>query len=206
MFGFMVGQSFHLFQLIPEVAALAHWPQLVPEIPRHEDPNLLTDFTRLETQIMTWDPAASLGENHPSSSEEVTAASHTAGLIHHHALLIFLRASLCGPGIPPSHFLAQIDELLCEFMSFLNVLTASNRVWTNLLWAVLIAGSCVRNLDDRECIHNTLVAQTHRMNTSTRVLQVLHWVWDAVDVDPVAYGPHGISTVCKKNGVKISLG
>lgn len=204
VFGFLFGQSFDLFRLIPQIAKLGHLQPSTPSEPRHTAPEILTEFYRIENLILAWGTSTS-----PSMKERsVTSLSASAmgGLLQQHALLIFLRAALLGPGRPVGLFLKQIDQLASGFIALLRYLAEPSLVWTNLLWATLITGSCLQGLQDREYVSNTLQSHQHKMSTCLRVLEILRWVWAYSDSDPECYGPHGITKVTKIHGVKFSIG
>ena len=197
VFGFLFGKSFELFSLIPEVAQLAYRQPSQSTGLRHTDPELLEEFDKLEHLILAWCPDA---------PQDTLADYDRGGLLQQHALLIFLRVALYGPGYPVDFLANQIDKIANEFITLLRTLTTHNLAWTNLLWATSITGSCLQRPEDRDFLAFTLETQEHQMNTCLRVLQILRWVWEYSESDPEAYGPHGINKVCQRHGVKISIG
>jgi hypothetical protein len=201
-FGFLFGQSFDLFRLIPEVAQLAHLRSC--QEPRHTDPGLLNEFNRLEQLILGWTSCVSNPESEPFT--QLTVDASIGGLIQQHALLIFLRVALHGHGLPSGILAMQIETLTDEFISLLPRLNENKLAWTNLMWAMLVTGSCLQNSDHREYFVFLLETQHHQMNTCLRILQILRWVWTDSEHDTGSYGPHGITKVCNTHGVKISMG
>lgn len=204
VFGFLFGQSFDLFRLIPQVAQLAHLQPSRPTEPRHTAPEILTEFYRIENLILAWGTGTSPPMTERSASS--LSDSTTGGLLQQYALLIFLRAALYGPGRPVDYIAKQIDQIASEFIVLLRTLTEPSLAWTNLLWATSITGSCLQNFQDREYLAITLQSHQHQMNTSLRVLEILRWVWAYSDSDPECYGPHGITKVSIIKDVKLSIG
>ncbi|KAH6980622.1 fungal-specific transcription factor domain-containing protein [Ilyonectria sp. MPI-CAGE-AT-0026] len=197
-FGFMFGLSFKLFRLIPDIVRLAYREPAVNEA-RHHDPTLLQEFFRLETEIIQWTP------HHPrpnSCSEGLTLPSMdlTGGLLYQQALLIFLRVAIYGPGCPTNKILAEIDQIIEEFILLLQHLPIDSLAWTNLLWALITTGSCLRKTEHRDFLTAALRNQRHLMHTCSSVLRVLGWVWGHSDSDLAFYGPYGIQKLALSYG------
>lgn len=193
-FGCMFGSSFTLMKLIPEVAELAHRP--APSEPRCWDLEILAEYFRLESLILTWEPST-VPPSEPFSD---------SGLLNQHALLILLRVALNGPGYPTGTLKSEIDDLIAEFVSLVTVLPLVNAVWANLMWALITIGSCILDAEQQESLRFTMNSLPNTMHIVRRLVQVLGWIWEEAACDPDAYGPFGITHISKKYGVTLSMG
>ena len=201
--GFMFGYAYELFELIPRISQFSH--RRVTTSPRHNDDELLRGFMAFELQILEWkpDPQCPLISAH--ISKELDDLARTAGQLYQHALLVFLRIALHGPGIPTPHLMMQIGHSIDESLQLIRNLPLDSTVWTTLLWAVLTIGSCMTEAEDQQFLISALHNQQHEMHGCTRVLTVLQWVWENCKRDEKFYGPYGIDRVLTLYNVKLSF-
>ncbi|CAF3476078.1 unnamed protein product [Fusarium graminearum] len=204
--GFLFGTSVDLFRLIPSVVHLGRCDRSDPAKARHDDPALREAFRGLEISVLAWSPDSLENGSAAAPSTEVSPMDYKGGLILQRALLILLRVALHGPGRPHGHILVEVNELIGNFMACLRSIPLNSLTWTNLLWAVLTAGSCLQKAEDRKFLRDSMMALGHKMHTLSSVLHVLSWVWEASDSDPTCYGPYGIAKVCMRRNVQISMG
>lgn len=201
--GFLFGLSYALFEIIPEVTSFSK--RTTQSLPRHKDPTLFAHFRALEQKILSWVPNSGLPYL-TSSQTNLHLWLRKAGLLQQLALLIFLRAALNGPGTPAPELMPQIEGLLEEFVEGINALPLDSTAWTQLLWAVLIAGSCMRTFSHRQRLSLGLKNQRHAVHIWQRILQFLDWTWENMDSSMAFYGPFGINSVMKQRNVQLSLG
>ena len=201
--GFMFGYAYELFELIPKIAQFAH--KQVMTSPRHEDAELIKEFCDFELRILEWEPHPRSSGTSAPISKELDNMACTAGLIYQHALLIFLRIALNGPGLPADHLMVQIDHSCSEFLELLKSLPLDSTLWTTLLWAVLTTGSCLTKVEDQQLLASSLRHQGHEMHGSRRVLMVLGWVWKNCKDNEKFYGPYGIDEVLRLYNVQLSF-
>lgn len=193
-FGFMFGQSFPLFKLIPEVIDLAY--RTSTEKPRCDDLILLAEFFRLELLIVEWEP-------YPNAPCNQSAMN---GILYQQALLILLRCALNGPGRLACSLMVQVDQIIAEFIGILEELPLDSSIWANLMWPVIVVGSCLHRFEDQRIMSFALENVQNSMHISQRMLQLLRWIWDEPKDDTDLYGPFGITRVSDKHGVKLSMG
>ncbi|KAH7039575.1 fungal-specific transcription factor domain-containing protein [Microdochium trichocladiopsis] len=204
--GFLFGTSVDLFRLIPSVVHLGRCPQSDPAASRQDDIALRQAFRSLEMCILAWSPDTLESRFLAPKGVETQPMDHRGGLILQRALLILLRVALHGPGRPGGRLLGEVNDLIGNFMACLRRIPLNSLTWTNLLWAILTAGSCLQAAEDREYLRSTMGAQGHKMHTLSSVLQILSWVWEASDSDLTFYGPYGIAKACARHNVQISMG
>jgi hypothetical protein len=200
-YGFMFGYAYELFELIPQIAQFAH--KRVTTSPRYDDLELLREFFAFELRILEWKPHPRSSLTSAPVSKELDTLACSAGLLYQHALLIFLRIALNGPGLPPPHLMAPLDHSINEFLQLLGTIPLDSTVWTTLLWAVLTVGSCLHKVEDQQFMSSIIQNQQHHMHVATRVLMVMMWVWENYKDDEKFYGPYGIDEVLKLHNVKL---
>lgn len=202
--GFMFGRIFPLFEIIPEITKFAH--RLAKTAPRHQDPGICNDFAILEARILEWEAGdVHVEAQNAASSDEVCDGSN-AGLLFQYATLIFLRAALCGPYIPPLFIMVQIEILVDEFVRLSKRLARAAKTRTLMLWPTLIVGSCARMEQHRAHLEDVLYQSHAKMHATTSVAKLLRLLWSEREYGTSVFGPYGIGMVAQKYNISLSLG
>ncbi|KAL2220506.1 fungal-specific transcription factor domain-containing protein [Thermoascus aurantiacus ATCC 26904] len=117
-----------------------------------------TDFFDLEMRILVWKP-----QRLPCTASDVAPMDLlcSAGMPVQLSMLVYLRIALKGPGLPERSLMAQVDEIVDEFMQLIQSIPLDSTSWTSLLWSMLIVGSCLRRTDHRQVLAWTLQNQQH---------------------------------------------
>lgn len=204
MFG-RAGHIFPLFETIPLIRIFAQKPAKTS--PRHLDSAIISEFTMLEDRVLDWkaqmdqDTGGNLVLNVDELPVEVNA-----GLLFQGAVLIFLRAAMYGPGMPPSSILAEIEVLVAEFIFLSEKLALGAKTRTLMLWPSLIVGSCAQKEEHRAHLRFALYQSPAEMYATTSAAKLLELLWTDECYGTSVFGPYGITTVARKHKICLSLG
>jgi hypothetical protein len=197
----MFGQCFRLFEIIPKITAFANRPART--YPRHDDPEIKYEFSRLEAQVLAWRADTPTTEKSTIIWHEFNAEVNV-GLLVQCAMLIFLRAALCGPVIPPGPVFDQIQSLVEDFMRVSKALTLSAKPRTTLLWPDLIVGSCVLKASHRSHLLHCLEHSHFEMHNLAQAAKLLRLLWDTDGYGISLFGPYGLNEVAEKHHMYLS--
>ncbi|OAL23817.1 hypothetical protein AYO22_06136 [Fonsecaea multimorphosa] len=203
-FGVLVGCAPALFELIPPVTRLA-MDRLREEEEDIQDaaaalcdkPDQQSRYDELVKILEQWRPP-------PVASEmaEWTLEHTWIGEIYRQALLIFVRAAVCGSVVDNPKVIAAIQRHIDVVMPLL-LPVADSPFGTLLLWPVMVIGSCLVAESQRQFFLNRLYNETKVVVAQViEAGRLLELVWN--DDDKRAYGPFGLHLVMKKH--KINFG
>jgi hypothetical protein len=199
----MFGQCFKLFEIIPKVTEFAYRPTTT--YPRHEDPEIKHEFYRLEAQVLAWRAGTPIVEKSTINWHEFNAEVNV-GLLVQCAILIFLRAALCGSATPPGPVYDQIQSLVEDFMRVSKALTLAAKPRTTLLWPDLIVGSCVLKDSHRSHLLYCLEQSHFEMHSMTQAAKLLRLLWDEDGYGISLFGPYGLNEIAHKYNMYLSVG
>jgi hypothetical protein len=196
-FGAFFGCGQGLFEMIPKISMLAS-TRLVEEEHGECSPESWSTYALLDDTLKNW-------QSPPVSSEmaEWETEHVMVGEIYRHALLAFLKASMCGSVVDnPKTLIAVQRHIDIAFPLIQKV--AETPFLTILLWPTMILGSCLICEDQRKMISRRLQFQS-RIDISQVVeaRKLLEILWN--EDDKRAYGPYGLSLVMRKYHVNFSM-
>lgn len=198
-FGVFVGCGQGLFEIIPQISIFA-MNRLAEEDAGSCDlsADSQSTYKALETALTEW-------QSPPVGAEMAQwEAQHVcAGEMYRQALLIFLRASMCGSVVSNPKVMVKIQKHIDVVFPLLLPLTESPFM-TIMLWPTMIIGSCLICEHQRRETLNRLTHETkidiYQVFQAARLLELL---WQ--DDDPCAYGPFGLDFVMRKNHINFSM-
>ncbi|OQV01306.1 Fungal specific transcription factor domain-containing protein [Cladophialophora immunda] len=208
-FGVLVGCAPGLFELISPVARFATdrlreeegvlQAEAAPApATRRDRSDRHSTYDNLLRGLEQWSP--------PSVAPEMAewAVEHTwTGEIYRQALLIFVRAAMCGSVVDNPKVIAAIQSHIDVVMPLL-LPVADSPFGTLLLWPVMIIGSCLLVEGQRQfflCrLYNESKVVVAQVVEAGKLLEL---VWN--DNDKRAYGPFGLRLVMEKYQINFTL-
>lgn len=212
-FGVVFLSIYDLFCFIPRVSLLSQ-RCLQPEIGSVEKLEVIRSFRSLQADIERWQlPVGKPSEEAHTefapgeTMRSITAAAcdiehQTVAEIYRQALLIYLKASMCGPVVSNEGVLREIQHHVETVLPLLEVVAFST-LGAILQWPVMIVCSClVRDS------HQAMTKAGFRKSPFTtgnveQAVELLDYLWR--DPAPEAYGPYGLHYVMRKMGISFCM-
>lgn len=192
---FSCGQG--LFEMIPQISILA-MNRLAEEESCSASEETKATYLAMVGTLMEW-------QSPPVASEMAEwEAEHIAtGEIYRQALLIFLKASMCGSVIKnPKVIVAIQHHIDAAFPLFPSV--SMSPFGTLLLWPIMIIGSCLICEHQRrffiQRLHSEKKVDVRQVREAANLLECL---WE--DEDERSYGPYGLYLVMRKHQINFSM-
>ncbi|PSN61021.1 hypothetical protein BS50DRAFT_639694 [Corynespora cassiicola Philippines] len=204
------GGSRLLFEMIPRANSL-FCRRLAEQMAGEAEPTLtfLDDYAELSLGIETWkmplptsllDNSYSNKQGHPHLSE--WAQSNMAGEFHRHALRIYIMTARLGSN-PPTPEIESAIQMNVEAMVQISRVIAATPCASNLMWAVIVGGSCVRDEHHRQELAYWLKNSHYQMRHLSLVLNALELLW--ADPSPKAFGPYGMQYISEKHNLTFCI-
>lgn len=192
-FGSMFGGYHGLFELIPHVALFAS-ERMVEEQAGFSQlsPRLQETHDNLAAKIRIWH----LPETEdPSETSVLKIQRRAAAEVLRDGLFVYLTATSCGSQPPADIAKSKIHFHIEAMIHNLKQLTLP-QVCSNLMWPVLIAGSCTEDEKQRRVIGIALQDSLFLMRHTSVACKMLNMLWQ--NPAPEAYGPYGLHLIEKK--------
>ncbi|EED21863.1 conserved hypothetical protein [Talaromyces stipitatus ATCC 10500] len=126
-----------------------------------------------------------------------------AGEIYKNALLIYLKASICGSVIDNPKVICEIQEHVDEILQLLTRLNCSP-YGTIMMWPCMIAGSCLIKTTQRDFMQKALRTSRWKMCHVKQAAEILESLWR--DNVKCAFGPYGLHYIMQKHGISFCMG
>lgn len=199
-FGALFAGSHELFQLLPEVSALAA-RRLAEEAGGSAQPSAFLKHTHdvLYNSITSWRMPPQV----PGHKVEDWEHKRRAAEVFRQGLHVYLATALAGSTVSNPATLAVIGEHVERVLIDAIHLVSLQMYHATLVWPIVIAGSCLVKPEHREgLIHGTRTAW-YSMKHLEIIGDVLQLLWE--DPDPRAFGPYGLHLIMQKHGVRIGV-
>lgn len=209
LFGAVFGGSYSLFQLIPEIKNL-YCLRLIEESQGIACPS---QYLRIAKEdlihcIDTWSmdplPDIALADNTTHLEARIFdwGQKQKAAECLRQALYIYAALSLTG-SCPPSPSLKE--EVQCRIDNITSLATYLQDLpySTNLLWAVVMAGSCMEDKLQQDTLIDGLQRSRYQMRHLQIAQKSLQLLW--ADATPNAYGPNGLRHVIEKHELSLVM-
>lgn len=192
---FSCGQG--LFELIPQISMLA-MRRLTEEESGASSEETRGNYARLVETLMEWrsPPVA-------SGMAEWEAEHVATGEIYRQALLVFIKACMCGSVVRNPKVIVAIQHHLDVTEPLFTPVTLSP-FHTLLLWPVMILGSCLICEHQRRDLIYKLHHETRiNIRQVREAANLLEHLWE--DEDERSYGPYGLYLVMRKHQFNFSM-
>lgn len=175
--GFLFGYAHELHDAIPRIRNLADRFAL-----EGNSTHVQVQYADIYSAITSWEPRTAEGD---PGYEQV-------GHMYQAACLIFLRTATYDPSEQPTELLfSQVEPCVEIFLDNFKHLSYESPAWNMFMWATFVAGSCIRNPQQRELLSEILRGSTMQMSAVDSTLHCLSLHWKELDKDLAAYGPYG---------------
>ncbi|OQU96989.1 Fungal Zn2-Cys6 binuclear cluster domain-containing protein [Cladophialophora immunda] len=196
-FGTFFSCGYDLFEKIPAISLL--FARRLCEKQEHRDCSEETTsiYEELLTEIQNWESCP------PVSEMSAWAVEHAqTGEAYRHALLIYLKAAMCGSSIDNPKIIGELQVHVDAILPLLDP------IWRSpykaiVIWPSVIAGSCILRNDQQDYLRSLFELSRSGMAHVKNALELLDWLW--TDPDRRAYGPFGLHVVMQQRGVNFCL-
>lgn len=191
IYGFMFGCAHQLYEMIPRIKDLA----AAYKFEDRQSIDALEDYALLELEISSWEP-----------EDNTDPAYEHGGRMYQASCLIFLHTLMHGLESPSEELYRRVEPCIELFLSSFKELSHESPPWTTFMWATLVAGSCMRNLDHRHMLWGILCNSVLHMRVVESTAYWLSLHWTNLDLDANAYGPYGLEQTMKDQGLAPCVG
>lgn len=193
-FGTMFGGNQGLFELIPQVALFSS-ARMTEEKSgiTSMSPKLKQLHDNLEVRIATWFTPVIEVDSSETTQEKLERLAATEVL--RNGLFIYLAAASSGSIISNKIILDRIQHHIDVLGHNLKQITIP-RLYCNLMWPTIIAGSCMVKESQRVSLVRGLEQVSFRMKHVSIACELLKMLWD--NPAPESYGPYGLYLLEKK--------
>ena len=204
------GGSKVLYEIVPRANALFTL-RLAEQARGISEPTLafLSEYTEIDRAIENWTMPRPVYGPHDGQSikddptyQQVWMESYIAATCVRHALRIYIMTARVGCDQPSSAIQSAIQREIEGFVHQCRAVIDTSSA-SNILWAVIVAGTCVRNEELRRELLFALQGSKYRMRHLVLVSNALELLW--ADSDPRAFGPYGLKLVMEKNNVSFCI-
>lgn len=201
------GTSHTLYGLLPRAISL-FVNRLAEQAAGKMEPTstFMADYTELSLAIECWSmpsfPHLSKKDMRMADDEYLTSWKENcvAGECMQHALRIYIITAHLGSQPPTAAddtvIQREVDMFFDKVRKIMHSLAASN-----LMWPIIIVGSCLRDQDIRDDLINAIKFSDYKIRPLSNILEALQILW--ADPDPTAFGPYGLQRVLDKNNISI---
>lgn len=157
-------------------------------------------FKTLQATIEEWQP----DENaQPSKVGNPTLAEiRSTTELYRRGLLIFLHASACGSVVSNPKAICAIQEHIDPMFALFSSLSQS-LLGAILLWPIMIMGSCLTTISQREMLVSRLINCRYRTDNLDEVVDLFTLLW--AEDDPRCFGPYGLYVVMRKHDINFCM-
>ncbi|KAH8900741.1 hypothetical protein GQ53DRAFT_633146 [Thozetella sp. PMI_491] len=195
-FGTFMGCGYSLFEKIADVSRFST-RRLHEEKSGGVSQESLDTYEALLSSITSWEPTDSGPD---ASSWEAYRA--IAGEVYKHALLIYLKASMCGTVVDNPKVICDIQQYIDICLGLLLKLDRSP-FSTIMMWPLMIVGSCLIRVDQRLDLRERCQNSSFQMTHVSKAADLLQLVWE--DPDKRSYGPYGLQLAMEKHGINFGM-
>lgn len=196
-FGLFFSCGHGLFETIPKICIFA-----MDRLSEEEGSNVCSmenqrTYQHLVSSLLEW-------KSPPVDLEmiEFENAHRSAGEVYRQALLMFVKAAMCGSVVDNPKVIAEIQghiEVIEDAMPILHV----SPFVTVMLWPLMIMGSCLTSPRERAGLMRSLEASSIELMQVAEAAKLLQLLWD--DNDRRAYGPFGLHLIMQKHNINFSM-
>ncbi|KIW81500.1 hypothetical protein Z517_04525 [Fonsecaea pedrosoi CBS 271.37] len=192
---FSCGQG--LFEMISQVSILA-MKRLIDEECGLKNPETQLEYEHFVDTITQWQSPPVAVEMVEWETEHVWM-----GEIYRQALLIFVKACMCGSVVNNPKVIVAIQGHIDAALPLL-VPVALSPFITIMLWPIMIIGSCLISQYQRREYMGMLRTKTHVDSSQvSEAAKLLEYLWE--DPDERAFGPFGLHFVMRKRDINFSM-
>jgi hypothetical protein len=197
-FGALFAGSHGLYQLIPEIGALAA-RRLAEESRGFAQPSesLMHAHDELHCRLSQWEMARV-----PWSVERDWALKCASAEVLRHALYIYLATALAGSVVPKATRCAARCHTGILFKHVQELLSSQHYIAT-LVWPIAMGASCMINVSVHKVFMREIRDNWSSMSHIDMLMDVMQLLWD--DPDPRAFGPYGLTMVMRKNNKTVCI-
>ncbi|OAP64556.1 hypothetical protein AYL99_00528 [Fonsecaea erecta] len=196
-FGTFFSCGYELFEKIPAISLL--FTRRLCDEQEHRDcsEESISIYRKLLADIQKWESPP------PDPEMSAWAAEHSrAGELYRHALLIYLKAAMCGSSIDNPKIIGELQVHVDIILPLLD------SIWHSpykaiVIWPSVIAGSCILRDDQQDYLRSLFAFSSSGMAHVKHAQELLDWLW--TDPDKRAYGPFGLHFVMQQRGVNFCL-
>ncbi|KIW35325.1 uncharacterized protein PV07_02027 [Cladophialophora immunda] len=197
-FGTILSCGVSLFEKIPLVSVLARRRLCEEEQTGGCSWETFSTYQSLLEDILNWTSGPP-----GSQMKEYETAQRLAGEVYRHALLIYLKVSMCGAVVSNSpEVLVEIQELI-DAVWDLYAAVVDSPFGTAMLWPTVIIGSCLTRETQRERLRAVATCPRWHMRVTEACINMLKLLW--TDPDPRAFGPYGLHFIMKKHKINFCM-
>jgi hypothetical protein len=203
------GGSRLLFEMIPRANAL-FCLRLAEQSAGEVAPTsaFLEQCAELSLAIEVWKmplppsaPASHQSSEHNAHLAEWAQSNMAAEFIRH-ALRIYILTAQLGSD-KPTPDIEEVIQINVEAMVRISLIIAATPCASNLMWAVIVGGSCTRDENYRQLLAYWLQNSNHQMRHLSFVLKALELLW--ADPSPKAFGPYGLRYIYEKHSLNFCI-
>lgn len=188
--GVMYGGYRELFALIPQVSAL--FSRRLDEektVGVTPSPDLTGEADFITRKLSTWNLDEILLS--PATSARARDQILIAEAIRH-GIRIYLHAAMVGSTLPEEATAKSMRDSSDAIIGLIK--TLEDQSWAcNSLWTILMAGSCLTDVQRQSDLVDLLRNTRYRMDHLARSIEILEELWN--NSDPLSFGPYGIFIV-----------
>lgn len=198
-FGALFADNHVLFQLLAEISQLAS-RRLAEEAAGSAVPTAALKDTHdgLKSRVMSW----RMPPPHPEESLGGREYKSIAAETLRQGLYIYLITALSGSTVDPGNRTVVEGHVRLLF-SHAQGLLASRYYVANLVWPVVVAGTCLVKPGPQQELRREMGTKEFNLRNLKHLGDILQLLWD--DPDPWAYGSYGLYMMMEKYGQTIGI-
>lgn len=197
-FGSFFACGYSICADIPSIAMLAR--QRLIEDERHTchiSNESKTTYHKILKKITHWQ-VPNLG----SQMLQWSTAYQATGEIWRHAMILYLKTSMCGSTIGNAALLDEIQYHVDMVLHFLARI-GSSPYGTIMMWPGLITGSCMTSSEQQQAMLQRMRLSRFPNLHLVQASNLLELLW--ADADERAFGPYGLFVTMKKHNINLSI-
>lgn len=198
--GVMYGGCHELFALIPQVSDMFS-RRLAEQTATDQTPSpeLMRDTDVLTRRLSAWhlDEIKDVPTNSARARDQTLIAEAIR-----HSIRIYLHAAMAGSAFPEPAASRSMRDSSDAVIGLIKAL--DDQSWVcNSLWTVLMAGSCLvdvqRQLDLTDLLRNSRYCMDHLIRST----EILEQLWH--NPDPISFGPYGICLAIQQHNPAFAI-
>ncbi|KAH8649537.1 hypothetical protein BGZ61DRAFT_376133 [Ilyonectria robusta] len=196
-FGILFSSLHDLFSLIPVISLLSR-----RRLQQQGD-----------TRIEAWQPSSTCREvkgvwgMQKAASEGPSRGwsmeNHAVAEIYRHALLIYLKASMCGSVVVSGGVVVHEIQQHIAVVLPLFALVSMSSLGAILLWTTMIVCSCLIDESQQATARSNIRGCRFTTGNVEQAVELLNCLWQ--DPAPEAFGPYGLHYVMKKSAINFCM-
>lgn len=212
-FGILFSSLHDLFSLIPVISLLSRRRLQQQGDSDDEREVLAGDFVSLRARIEAWQPSSTCREvkgvwgMQKAASEGPSRGwsmeNHAVAEIYRHALLIYLKASMCGSVVVSGGVVVHEIQQHIAVVLPLFALVSMSSFGAILLWTTMIVCSCLIDESQQATARSNIRGCRFTTGNVEQAVELLNCLWQ--DPAPEAFGPYGLHYVMKKSAINFCM-